>query len=322
MKLSSEPRIKRAVFRPFLRTAESQGVKAHALLAASGLPEDVLAHPEDDVEERRLYHLADLAARGTDIQTFGLLAGLDAELDDLGVFGLRLQQSLTVFHALVQFCETVNSVSTHAHFWIERQGEAAWFSRAGIDSLCVGEIQAELFVVATMTKLVRLGAGPNWCPEAICLKSGDTPRDELPPGFREAKILCSQPRTAIRVREETLSLAVQPRSVSPTICALRTHMDALAPGEVLDIVTAAELAGCSTRTLQRVLGTDGLTWRRVLDQARFKQALAALGSREPSILDVALDCGYSDQAHFSRAFQRWTGLSPGAYRRRLLQPAS
>lgn len=34
-----------------------------------------------------------------------------------------------------------------------------------------------------------------------------------------------------------------------------------------------------------------------------------------SISAIAADCGYADQAHYSRSFKRYLGISPGAYRR-------
>jgi AraC-like DNA-binding protein len=33
------------------------------------------------------------------------------------------------------------------------------------------------------------------------------------------------------------------------------------------------------------------------------------------VLDIALDLGYSDHAHFTRAFRRWTGMPPREFRR-------
>jgi AraC-like DNA-binding protein len=38
-----------------------------------------------------------------------------------------------------------------------------------------------------------------------------------------------------------------------------------------------------------------------------------------SLTDVALECGFSDHAHFTRCFTRTVGVSPGAWRRALKQ---
>jgi AraC-like DNA-binding protein len=37
-----------------------------------------------------------------------------------------------------------------------------------------------------------------------------------------------------------------------------------------------------------------------------------------TLTEIAAELGYADQAHFTRAFRRWTGESPSGYRRRRL----
>jgi AraC family transcriptional regulator len=47
---------------------------------------------------------------------------------------------------------------------------------------------------------------------------------------------------------------------------------------------------------------------------RLRAAAAMLASTKESIAAIASDCGYFDQAHFTRAFQKSYGIAPGAYR--------
>ena len=82
------------------------------------------------------------------------------------------------------------------------------------------------------------------------------------------------------------------------------------------IVQTAEVLGLSVRSLQRRLLQLDLTHRQLLDEVRLEAARHLLERSEKSLAQIAADLGYADPANFTRAFQRWTGQSPSAYRRR------
>jgi AraC-like DNA-binding protein len=65
----------------------------------------------------------------------------------------------------------------------------------------------------------------------------------------------------------------------------------------------------SRQTLFRKLKAEGVTFQQVLDELRHKLALEYLRNQKTST-EVAYLLGFSDQAAFSRAFKRWTGLRP------------
>ncbi|AUM73847.1 helix-turn-helix domain-containing protein [Paracoccus jeotgali] len=67
------------------------------------------------------------------------------------------------------------------------------------------------------------------------------------------------------------------------------------------------------RTLQRRLADVGVKLSDLVDVTRRDIALARLLTGVGSLKALALDLGYSDQAHFTRSFKRWTGSAPTAY---------
>jgi AraC-like DNA-binding protein len=81
----------------------------------------------------------------------------------------------------------------------------------------------------------------------------------------------------------------------------------------LDVV-AAGLA-VSPCTLKRRLAAQGLSFSALLDRARCDKALLLLESPKLSLDAVAERLGYSTVPNFVRAFHRWTGGTPAAYRR-------
>ena len=81
-----------------------------------------------------------------------------------------------------------------------------------------------------------------------------------------------------------------------------------------------ELAGAlgmSRRTLQRRLDAQGLNYKRIVDETRNELAHGYLAQADKSVTEIALLLGFSEQSAFCRAFRRWSGLSPSAYRAQL-----
>lgn len=83
-----------------------------------------------------------------------------------------------------------------------------------------------------------------------------------------------------------------------------------------DIELVARRLGTSVRTLQRQLRTTGLTYTEVFQRTRCTVAQGMLKDPRPRIGEISRALGYSDPAHFTRAFQRWTGLTPRDFRDR------
>jgi AraC-like DNA-binding protein len=100
--------------------------------------------------------------------------------------------------------------------------------------------------------------------------------------------------------------------------ALPSYLDEGGP----TIVQAAEMVALSVRSLQRNLSRAGLTYSGLLEQVRFNTAIKLLGNTENKIIDVAYASGYSDPAHFTRAFRRISGCTPRELRERWKNTAS
>ena len=81
---------------------------------------------------------------------------------------------------------------------------------------------------------------------------------------------------------------------------------------------AAELQ-VPARTLQYQLEQSGTSFRTLLDNTREQLARHYLNDPNMSLVDVAFLLGFSEQSPFTKAFKRWTGETPGEYRRHLGQ---
>jgi AraC family transcriptional regulator len=92
---------------------------------------------------------------------------------------------------------------------------------------------------------------------------------------------------------------------------IRTHFRSRLDHEAL-----ARVAGVHPTHLSRVFrGHMGCTVSGYVRRLRIDWARECLARGDAALTDLALEAGFADHAHFTRAFRRETGLTPSGYRR-------
>ncbi len=107
--------------------------------------------------------------------------------------------------------------------------------------------------------------------------------------------------------------------ISPTATTAdrvrRMTEQSLAAGVLPSATELADALAISTETLRRRLLAEGTSVRRIADEVRRDLAVTNLVAGDESMADLAARLGFSEPSAFVRAFRRWTGSTPGAYRR-------
>lgn len=89
------------------------------------------------------------------------------------------------------------------------------------------------------------------------------------------------------------------------------------------VAAMAERFGMSERAISRLFAADGVSPMRWLWAARLEKAASMIRSNpDQQLLTVALDCGFTDAAHFSRVFRARYKLSPREFRARFRSSGS
>ena len=119
-------------------------------------------------------------------------------------------------------------------------------------------------------------------------------------------------RILVRVIERTLRELPDPDEFLQKV--RQFVVDNLPQGNISSTNIAQRLC-MSPRTFQRRFSEHGMTYHAFLNQTRHALSLSYLKQLRLTISEIAFLLGYTDVSTFSRAFVRWTGLTPGEYRR-------
>ena len=159
------------------------------------------------------------------------------------------------------------------------------------------------------------GAAPFFAAPADAVSGLDVEVDQLwgRDGATLRERLLEQPTPAARLRTlEAVLLArvVRPLAPDPAISLAISALERDVP-----VAAVAERLGYSARRLISGFGAQvGLTPKRFARVRRFQRVLRAITGGPPTPwVELALACGYFDQAHFIHDFRAFSGLHPTAY---------
>jgi AraC-like DNA-binding protein len=252
---------------------------------------------------------------------------------DYGPYGFALQASDTVGDALLRAARFFATIATTAEITVStgpKTAEIVVRRRDGAKT--IGAQLGTQYLVGQMVRLIGAITGEKVRPRAIRLQHHPLGRDALEgaggvvPQFRALVTAIEIDREALDVplprRDPDLTRHFDEelaRDEDPSAAALvrRAMKDAIAIGTSHGENDIARGLGLGTRTLRRRLAREGTTMREVLDGVRLALATERLRHSRVNLAELAFELGFSDQTALSRAFRRWTGRSPAAFRRGL-----
>jgi AraC-like DNA-binding protein len=179
----------------------------------------------------------------------------------------------------------------------------------------------------THVRMIHKIAGDRHTLERLMdcdLQSGsDADQVDFPAASWDFPIVTADPhlhRLCVQSCEE--ALARRRKNASSLKVKVENAIAALLPhGQARHELVAAQL-GMSPRTLARRLSSEGSSFAGILSDIRSALAHRYLADRTLPISQIAWLLGYTEIGTFTRAFQRWTGMSPSAARAQQLQAGS
>ena len=195
-----------------------------------------------------------------------------------------------------------------------------------------GYVMAD-FSLSLIVSMCRTNFGPSLTPESVTL------RHPAPANTRPYEDFFGCPVTFCAADDSfTLARQIADRPLATSNHELATTFDAILTAQLAELANSdltsrckayllqeltsgepseeelARAMGMSRRTLQRKLGELGLTYKGVLEKTRYDLALRYLDDPARTVTDVTFLLGFSEQSAFTRAFKRWSGQAPTAYR--------
>jgi AraC-like DNA-binding protein len=332
---------------PFLAHLRARGVDVAPLLHAFALPPDAEGRPEVSLPLPQLQAFLAAAEAASGDAHLGLHVALGLPRGTYGLVEYIARASPTLrdaFRALARYLGLLNEHMAYA-FDEEAPGRGAGTYRYGVpgEPLAYGR-HANEYGLGLFVRIGRELTRSDWAPTAAAF-AHPAPADEAPlAAHLRCPLSFGTGQNVLALSEETLALPVvsaDPALLSVLERAAGAHAGVTAPppaaaappppdagftrrvAEALrpalpqgvpPLAQVARTLAVSARTLQRRLAEEGASYQDVVEATREELARAYLRDPRLGVSEVAYLLGYADLSTFDRAFKRWTGTTPRAFR--------
>lgn len=317
-----------------IRWLEQEGYSRDDLIEGSGLVPSDIDNPEVLICFRQHRVLIGNALRLTANPHIGLYFGKYLPMTSMGTMGYavlsskNLSEAVDMMQRYMKVQAPLIGIRTHVD-----EDSAGIFMQESLDYGDIRQFMYESFLSSISRIYDQLIDAPK---EGIVIHYGmDKPDDwqthehllPFPVVFSSGRVGVTFPSSLLEINSKMWDPATA--SAMRRVCEEQlakiqdnqglTHQiqDIIqqAGDELPSMNVVAEKLCVSPRTLRRELEKLDTTYQSLLDEYRKDMALQYLKTSSLSVQEIALKLGYSDPSNFSRAFRKWTGKSPGDFRR-------
>jgi AraC-like DNA-binding protein len=305
------------------------GGDSDAVFRSAKVDERDLADPDYFLPFAVRGGLLERGAQATRCEHFGLLLGDRSGISQLGALGELMLKRASVGEALGMFSTYWLRHNPATVVFIGRSGDQATLGYAAIDGNIPGMTQLQDGAMAMARNIMRGLLGADWCPTGVKLMRRE-PRDpELYANFFGAPCRFNATRSELTFSAATLDVRLQNPDArgGPGASLAQDPIDdhdwsshvgrlsyrMLLQGECSQKQVAAAM-GVSDRTLVRKLARCGVTYQELFDGARYSASRSMIRETNLTFAEIASALGYKEASSFTRAFQRWSGMSPARWR--------
>jgi AraC-like DNA-binding protein len=312
------------------RAAEAAGCDSTALLDEAGLSLRMLQSPTARCPLSQSLTLWRAAVEATGDPAFGLKVASHIKHTTFHALSYGISASSTLKEAFERAQRYCHLASDAVDYEFVRVGSEYHFNVNPAADLCDETIDA---VVGAYLRMSRSLNGREFSPLRIEFRRSRPSKIDDFESLLRAPLVFDAPQTRLVFDCDSVERPLEGGNPE-----LARHNDAIAlqylsqlerdniEARVREVLThrlargepsqeeVAEILNMSSRTLQRKLGDAGTTYKEVLNETRHTLALAYLSAPRHTVSDVTFLLGFSAGSCFTRAFRRWTGQSPSAWR--------
>jgi len=312
----------------------THGGDVDAVFGRCGVAPEMTVAPTLQLPLATFCDLFEEAARDTGCDNFGLLFGQQFQPRDLGMWGYAALSSPTLGSALENLVGLFRYQQSSSTMRIVQEDAR----RVRLDyqihtpAIVARRQDAELSL-GQFVNLIRECCGRSWFPVEIQFEH---PQPEEWHQHETAfgapvffgcdsnsivfdPVLLDRPMPGrdlklLTMMQTCLELLGSPERGETLIDRVRGTVRRTLPHGAPTLEEVASDLHLAPSAIRRALAGEGLGFREAIDAIRFELARHYLAQRHLPLSEIALLLGYSELSAFSRAFTRWSGTSPRAYR--------
>ncbi len=324
----SAPRLMRsASLSNYVELVRSLGRDPAPFLRTVGLNAEDLADSEALIPRDAARELLEITARATRTEDFALRLAAQRKLSTLGPISLVLREEPTARQAVDTLCRYLKLVNASLILVVEETRDSVIIREDLLPSPGLSMRQSVELAAGTLYRMLVDLIGPGWKPREVCFTHrapthldahraffGRTPKfNQEFNGLVCASADLATPREfsdqgAAALARKYLEAAMRAPGDSVQDLCMQT-IQALLPGGECSAEEVARLLQMDRRTLHRQLTAAGLTYSRLLDQARTNLVQRHLGESDLPLGEIAGLLGFARLSSFSHWFQAQFGCS-------------